>query len=72
MLHIDIKRLGRIVLPSRRVTGNSKDSVTGAAREMLLVAIDDHARIAFTAMRTDEKTQQAVRFLRERWCTTQA
>ena len=29
MLHIDTKKLGRIVRPSHRVTGNRKDSVTG-------------------------------------------
>jgi transposase InsO family protein len=65
MLHIDTKRLGRIVRPSHRVTGNRKDSVTGAGWEMLFVAVDDHARIAFTAMHPDEKTPQAVRFLRD-------
>ena len=32
---------------------------------MLFVAIDDHARIAFTAMHADEKTPQAVQFLRD-------
>ena len=32
---------------------------------MLFVAVDDHARIAFTAMKPDEKTPQAVAFLRE-------
>lgn len=32
---------------------------------MLFVAIDDHARIAFTAMHPDERTPQAVQFLRD-------
>lgn len=32
---------------------------------MLSVAVDDHARIAFTVMRTDEKTPQAVPFVRD-------
>ena len=32
---------------------------------MLFVAVDDHARIAFTAMHPDEKTAQAVQFLRD-------
>jgi len=65
LLHIDTKKLGRIVRPSHRVTGNRRDSVNGAGWEMLFVAIDDHARIAFTAMHPDEKTPQAVRFLRD-------
>lgn len=31
---------------------------------MLFVAVDDHARLAFTAMHPDEKTPQTVQFLR--------
>lgn len=63
LLHIDTKKLGRIVRPSHRVTGNRRDSVGGAGWETLFVAIDDHARIAFTAMHPDEKKQEAVEFL---------
>ena len=63
LLHIDTKKLGRIVRPSHRVTGNRKDSVDGAGWETLFVAIDGHARIAFTAMHPDEKKHQAVQFL---------
>jgi transposase InsO family protein len=65
MLHIDTKKLGRIERPSHRVTGNRRDSVDGAGWETLFVAIDDHARIAFTAMHLDEKAPQAVRFLED-------
>jgi transposase InsO family protein len=63
LLHIDTKKLGVIVRPSHRVTGNRKDSVAGAGWETLFVAIDDHARIAFTAMHPDEKKSEAVQFL---------
>jgi transposase InsO family protein len=65
LLHIDTKKLGCIVRPSHRVTGDRRDSVEGAGWETLFVAIDDHARIAYTAMHPDEKTPQAVRFLRD-------
>lgn len=65
LLHIDTKKLGRIERPSHRVTGNRRDSVEGAGWEMLFVAVDDHARIAFTAMHPDEKTPQAVRSLHD-------
>jgi transposase InsO family protein len=65
LLHIDTKKLGRIVRPSHRVTGNRRDSVDGAGWETLFVAIDDHARIAFTAMHPDEKRSQAVQFLND-------
>lgn len=46
MLHIDTKKLGRIVRPSHRVTGNWRDSVDGAGWGTLCVAIDDYAHIA--------------------------
>jgi hypothetical protein len=62
LLHIDTKKLGRIVRPGHRVTGNCRDSIEGAGWEMLFMAVDDHGRIAFTAMLPDEKTAQAVHF----------
>ena len=65
LLHIDTKKLGRITRPGHRVTGNRRDTVDSAGWEMLFVAVDDHARIAFTAMHADEKTPQAVQFLRD-------
>jgi transposase InsO family protein len=64
LLHIDIKKLGRIVRPSHRVTGNRRDSVEGAGWDFVFVAIDDHARVAFTDIHPDERTSSAVRFLR--------
>ena len=65
LLHIDTKKLGRIERPSHRVTGNRRDSVEGAGWETLFVAIDDHARIGFTAMHADERTPNVIRFLRD-------
>lgn len=65
LLHIDTKKLGRIVRPGHRVTGDRRDSVEGAGWEMLFVAIDDHARIAYTEMRPDEKWPAAVAFLHQ-------
>ena len=37
LLHIDTKKLGKIVRPSHRVTGNRKDSVEGAGWETLFI-----------------------------------
>ena len=65
MLHIDTKKLGRIERPSHRVTGNRRDGVDGAGWEFLFVAVDDHARIGFTAMHPDERKESAVAFLHE-------
>jgi transposase InsO family protein len=64
LLHIDTKKLGRIVRMGHRVTGNPRDSVAGAGWEFLFVAVDDHARIGFTQMKPDERQTSAVAFLR--------
>ena len=64
MVHLDTKKLGRIVRTGHRITGNPRDSVAGAGWEFLFVAIDDHARIAFTQMKPDEKRTSAIAFLR--------
>lgn len=63
LLHLDIKKLGRIVRPSHRVTGNRQDSVEGAGWEYVHVAIDDHSRIAFSAIYPDETKASVLHFL---------
>ena len=64
LLHIDTKKLGRIVRPSHRVTGNRRDSVEGAGWEFAHVAIDDHSRAGFVQMYDDERKDSAVAFLK--------
>ena len=64
LLHIDTKRLGRIVRPGHRVTGDRRGSFGNAGWEFLFVAIDDHARIGFTDMYPDESKASAVQFVR--------
>jgi transposase InsO family protein len=64
MVHIDTKKLGRIAKTGHRVTGNRRDHVRGAGWEFLFVAVDDHARIAFTQMKPDERRDSAIAFLR--------
>ena len=64
MLHIDTKKLGRIVRPSHRVTGNRRDTVEGAGWEFAHVAIDDHSRAGFVQMHADERKDSAVKFLK--------
>jgi len=63
MLHMDTKKLGRIVRPSHRVTGDRRDSVTGAGWEFAHVAIDDHSRAGFVQVLKDERKESAVAFL---------
>jgi len=63
LLHIDTKKLGRIVRPSHRVTGDRRDSVDGAGWEFAHVAIDDHSRVGFVQIHVDERKDSAVTFL---------
>lgn len=64
LLHMDTKKLGRIVRPSHRVTGDRRDSVDGAGWEFAHVAIDDHSRCGFVQMHRDEKKETAVEALK--------
>jgi len=63
LLHIDIKKLGRIERAGHRVTGTREGRVEGAGWEFLFVAVDDHSRIAFTQMYPNERKESAVSFL---------
>ena len=63
LLHIDIKKLGRIERPGHRVTGTREGRVQGAGWEFLYVAVDDHSRVAFTQMYPNERKESAVSFL---------
>ena len=63
LLHIDIKKLARIVKPGHGITGNPRDETRGAGWEFLYVAIDDHSRIAFTTIMPDEKAVSSASFL---------
>ena len=63
MIHLDIKKLGRIVRPSHRVTGDRRDSISGAGWEHLHVAIDDASRLAYTEILPNERKESATGFL---------
>ena len=64
LLHMDTKKLGRIVRPGHRITGDPRDSVAGAGWEFVHVAIDDHSRVSFVQMHADERKGSAVAFLK--------
>jgi transposase InsO family protein len=65
LLHLDIKKFARIVKAGHRITGNPKDETRGAGWEFLYVAVDDHSRMAFTALYPDEKAASSSDFLRQ-------
>jgi transposase InsO family protein len=65
LLHIGIKKFARIARPGHRITGNPQDETRDAGWEFLYVAIEDHSRIAFTAMLHNEKAISSSSFLRQ-------
>lgn len=70
LIHIDIKKLGRVDGIGHRITGdrrgqsNRRGRGEGLGWEFVHVCIDDASRIAFVQVMPDEKKQSAVAFLR--------
>jgi hypothetical protein len=61
LLHIDTKKLGRIDGIGHRITG---DRTSTRCWEMVHLAIDDHSRVSFAQVLSDEKAVSCVQFLR--------
>jgi transposase InsO family protein len=76
LIHVDVKKLGRIVVPGHRMTGNRRQGnrrttytpdgrrVGDAGWEFVHVAIDDCTRLAYAEVLPDEKATTAIAFLR--------
>jgi transposase InsO family protein len=64
MIHIDIKKLVRFNKVGHRITGDRQGQSRGAGWEFVHVAIDDHSRIAFAKVMSNEKKRCAVAFLK--------
>lgn len=62
LIHFDIKRLARIRKPGHRVTGHRRGESRGVGYEYLHIAIDDHSRVAFSAILPDQSHHSAMRF----------
>ena len=66
LVHVDIKKLGRIIRPGHRVTGDRRSQAKGKAGwQHLFVAIDDHSRLGFASVHPDETADSALAFLEE-------
>jgi hypothetical protein len=63
LVHIDTKKLGRIDGIGHRITGDRRDTRRGAGWEILHVAIDDAARLAYSEILPDERKASAIAFL---------
>ena len=70
LIHIDVKKLGRIARPGHRVRGSRRPQSDHLSRrydhgwEYVHIAIDDCTRLAYAEVLSDEKGLTAVGFLR--------
>ncbi len=71
LIHIDVKKLGRIARPGHRMLGAAGKATEGYHRrsyelgwEFVHIAIDDCTRLAYVEVLDDEKATTAIAFLR--------
>jgi len=67
LIHLDIKKLGKIGAVGHRITGRRTGIVNrhlGIGWEFVHVCIDDASRIAFSRVMKDERKESAVAFLK--------
>lgn len=63
IIHIDIKKLGRIDGVGHRISGDRTKRARGAGWEFAHIAIDDHSRITRVDILPNERKESAVAFL---------
>ena len=75
LVHIDVKKLGRILRPGHRVTGDRRSQrkttytadrrrIGDAGWESVHVCVDDHSRLAYAEVLADEQAVTAAGFMR--------
>jgi transposase InsO family protein len=66
LLHVDTKRLGRVILPGHRVTGDRSRRAQGKAGWLyVFTAVDDATRLGFASVYPDETSASSTAFLEE-------
>ena len=63
LLHLDIKKLGRIGRVGHRITGDRRSRMRGIGWEYVHVAIDDASRLAYVEVLLDEGEGTTTQFL---------
>jgi transposase len=63
LVHVDIKKLGRIGRVGHRITGDRRSRMRGIGWEFVHVAVDDATRLAYVEVLPDEQGVTCVRFL---------
>jgi transposase InsO family protein len=64
LVHIDVKKLGRIGRPGHRVHRDRTSRSRGIGWEYVHVAVDDATRLAYVEVLSDEQAATAIGFLR--------
>jgi transposase InsO family protein len=64
MVHIDVKKLGRIGRPGHRVNGDRTTRMRGVGWEFVHVCVDDATRLAYVEVLANERSPTAAGFLR--------
>ena len=70
LLHVDIKKLGRLWRPGKAMLADERRTLSrGAGWQFLHVAVDDHSRLTCAELLPSERAEHAVAFLRRaaRW-----
>lgn len=63
MIHLDIKKLGKIDGIGHRITGERTKRKRGIGWEYLHVCVDDHSRLAYSEVLPNERATSATAFL---------
>jgi transposase InsO family protein len=63
LLHLDVKKLGRIGRVGHRITGDRRTRVRGIGWECVHVAVDDASRLAYVEVLGDEGAVTTTKFL---------
>ncbi len=63
LVHLDVKKLGRIGRVGHRIHGDWSRRARGSGWEFLHVAVDDHTRLTYAELLPDERQPSAVAFL---------
>jgi len=64
LIHIDVKKLGRIGRPGHRVNGDRTTRSRGIGWECVHVAVDDATRLAYVEVLANEQAEAVAGFLR--------
>jgi hypothetical protein len=57
LVHVDVKKLGRVGRPGHRINGDRRTRTRGIGWEFVHVAVDDATRLAYVWVLVDEKAR---------------